>query len=221
MWRLEPPAASGRGSVGHAPEPEDGAASHRGHGRAAQLTHARQPHHGPRREVVVFEDGEEGEQEPRAGQHPTAVSLALLFTSYFVHLASNICQNFFAHFVAKIVFLMLHWGPWLFGAYLLSSQKRRWDHKRRCPWHDCGRCSPGAARLNTAAPCLARRGWAGTLGFVSPYSDHQLSPSRRCKSHRYQPGFSLDNDDTNGTAMIVLVTIWSWYFTFHTCAPVN
>ena len=139
MWRLEPPAACGRGSVGHAPEPEDGSASHRGHGRAAQLTHARQPHHGPRREVVVFEDGEQGEQEPRAGQHPTAASLALLFTSYFVHLASNICQDFFAHFVAKIVFLMLHWGPWLFGAYLLSSQKRRWDHKRRCPWHDCAR----------------------------------------------------------------------------------
>ena len=85
MWRLEPPAASGRGSVGHAPEPEDGSASHRGHGRAAQLTHARQPHHGPRREVVVFEDGEKGEQEPRAGQHPAAASLALLFTSYFVH----------------------------------------------------------------------------------------------------------------------------------------
>ena len=133
MWRLEPPAASGRGSVGHAPEPEDGSASHRGHGRAAQLTHARQPHHGPRREVVVFEDGEEREQEPRAGQHPTAVSLALLITSYFVHLACNICQKFFAHFVAKTVFLMLHWGPGLFGAYLLSSQKRRWDHKRRCP----------------------------------------------------------------------------------------
>ena len=85
MWRLEPPAACGRGSVGHAPEPEDGAASHRGHGGAAQLTHARQPHHGPGGEVVVFEDGEEGEQEPRAGQHPPADSLALLFTSYFVH----------------------------------------------------------------------------------------------------------------------------------------
>ena len=84
-----------------------------------------------------------------------------------------------------------------------------------------GMTAPGAARLNTAAPCLARRGWAGTLGFVSPYSDHQLSPAPRCKSHRYQPGFSLDNDNTNGTAMIVLVTIWSWYFTFHTCAPVN
>ena len=123
--------------------------------------------------------------------------------------------------LAKTVFLMLYLGPRLFGAYLLSWQKRRWDHKRLCPWHDCGRCSPGAARLNTAAPCLARRGWAGTLGFVSPYSDHQLSPARRCKSHRYQPGFSLDNDNTNGTAMIVLVTIWSWYFTFHTCAPVN